>query len=89
MSPDGSSQLGQALTYCQATDRPYVEGFSVRPANEGEGAANTELATALANMLAAEGLKIGPVAVDMGFSGLRPENFHEPMRRLGAEPVMD
>lgn len=79
----------KALTYCQATERPYVEGFSVRPANEGEGPANTDLATALAGMLAAEGLKIGPVAVDLGFSGLRPENFHEPMRRLGAEPVMD
>jgi len=79
----------KALTYCRATDRPYVEGFNVRPANEGEGEANTQLATALAEMLAAEGLKIGPVAVDMGFSGLRPENFHEPMRALGAEPVMD
>jgi hypothetical protein len=79
----------RVLTYCHATDRPYVEGFSVRPANEGEGPANIELVTALADMLAAEGLKIGPVAVDMGFSGLRPENFHEPMRQLGAEPVMD
>jgi hypothetical protein len=79
----------RALTYCHATERPFVEAFSVRPGNKGEGPANTELATALASMLKKEGLELGKVLADRGFSELAVENWVAPMRNLGAELVFD
>jgi hypothetical protein len=79
----------RALTYCHATETPYIEAFNVRPANEGEAAANLELTTALAEVLARDGRSLGIVLADRGFSELQVENWVMPMRALGAEPVFD
>ncbi|WP_188079150.1 hypothetical protein [Actinotalea subterranea] len=79
----------RALTYCIAGERPYVEAFYLRPANEGEIEANLDLTTALADLLKKDGRTLGYVLADRGFSELQEHNWVEPMRGLGAEPVFD
>ncbi|WP_217616767.1 hypothetical protein [Cellulomonas sp. GbtcB1] len=67
----------------------FIEAVEVRPANEHGAEASVRLARWLHSRLTDLGRAFGQVFADREYSYSNPDNWHHPMRALGAELVFD